>query len=372
MVLKPITPWYDKPRAEVSRGAADPGRSVCSMSLSFACPYGKHPRGGQNPAGRPRGDDLRLSALGVIGLVVAVVAGPTAAQDARRSSATVSLPEARRGFKTVVVRRGSDRQPVPQAPPRVFRTIRYESPVGQLAAYLTPDPRDGKKHPAIIWITGGDSNTIDDGLWKEADPRDDQTAAAYRKAGIVMMFPSLRGGNDNPGVKEGFFGEVDDILAAADHLAKEPYVDASRLYRGGHSTGATLVMLVAASTDRFRGVFSFGPAHNVRGYGPEFLPFDTSNPKEIALRAPALWLHSVRCPTFVFEGTREPANVDSLRAMQKASKNPLIHFHVVKGATHFSILAPTNRLIARKMLQDNGPAPRLSFTDGEVNRPFTQ
>jgi hypothetical protein len=25
------------------------------------------------------------------------------------------------------------------------------------------------------------------------------SAAAYRNAGIVMMFPSLRGGNENPG-----------------------------------------------------------------------------------------------------------------------------------------------------------------------------
>ena len=33
-----------------------------------------------------------------------------------------------------------------------------------------------------------------------------------------MMFPSLRGGNNNPGSKEGFFGEVDDVLAAADLL----------------------------------------------------------------------------------------------------------------------------------------------------------
>ena len=34
-----------------------------------------------------------------------------------------------------------------------------------------------------------------------------------------MMFPSHRGGIDNPGQREGFFGEVDDILAAL------PYVD---------------------------------------------------------------------------------------------------------------------------------------------------
>lgn len=56
-----------------------------------------------------------------------------------------------------------------------------------------------------------------------------------------MMFPSLRGGNDNPGVKEGFLAEVDDVLAAADFLGKQNYVDPGRIYLGGHSTGGTLV-----------------------------------------------------------------------------------------------------------------------------------
>ena len=43
-----------------------------------------------------------------------------------------------------------------------------------------------------------------------------------------MLFPSLRGGNQNPGVKEGFFGEVDDLLAAANFLAKQGFVDPNR------------------------------------------------------------------------------------------------------------------------------------------------
>ena len=34
---------------------------------------------------------------------------------------------------------------------------------GMLAAYLTPNPGDGQKHPAIVWITGGDCHSIGDG-----------------------------------------------------------------------------------------------------------------------------------------------------------------------------------------------------------------
>src|SRR2546425_998049 len=83
------------------------------------------------------------------------------------------------------------------------------------------------------------------------------------------------------GAKEGFLGEVDDVLAAADYLGKQEFVDAKRIYLGGHSTGGTLVLLVAECSERFRAVFSFGPADDVAGYGPEYLPFDTSNRREI-------------------------------------------------------------------------------------------
>jgi dipeptidyl aminopeptidase/acylaminoacyl peptidase len=60
-----------------------------------------------------------------------------------------------------------------------------------------------------------------------------------------MMFPSLRGGNDNPGRHGGFYGEVDDVLAAHDYLSRQPYVDPKRIYPGGHSTGGTLALLTA-------------------------------------------------------------------------------------------------------------------------------
>jgi acetyl esterase/lipase len=283
----------------------------------------------------------------------------------------VSLPEARRGFKTKLVARPSDRRPAPEPPARLFRTARYESPAGRLAAYLSPDPKDGKKHPAIVWITGGDYNSIDEGCWKEGPPSNDQSAAAFRKAGIVMMFPSLRGGNDNPGAKEGFLGEVDDVVAAAEHLAKQPFVDPDRVYLGGHSTGGTLVLLAAESSDRFRAVFSFGPADNVAGYPPEYLPFDRADPREVELRSPGRWLHSVRVPTFVFEGTVQ-GNLGALQTMARASTNAKAHFRPVKGATHFSILAPTTALIAGKILHDDGPECNIAFTDDELNKPFAR
>jgi dipeptidyl aminopeptidase/acylaminoacyl peptidase len=280
-----------------------------------------------------------------------------------------SLVEARKGFRTRLVAQRGEKEPVDPPPPAVFQLVKYDAPAGKLPAYLTPDPRDGKKHPAIVWITGGDCNSIGD-VWSPQPANNDQTASAYRKAGLVMLFPSLRGGNDNPGPKEGFLGEVDDVLAAADFLAKQPDVDPARIYLGGHSTGGTLVLLVAECSDRFRAVFSFGPVEDVAGYGPRsgFLPFDTSNPREVRLRSPGYWLDSIRSPVFVFEGARD-GNLDSLRAMARATTNPHVRFFPVRGATHFSVLAPVNRLIARKVLADDGPKSNLAFTEDELNRP---
>jgi dipeptidyl aminopeptidase/acylaminoacyl peptidase len=279
-----------------------------------------------------------------------------------------SLVEARRGFKTKLVPQNAQRDPVPNPPPEIFRKVVYNSPAGKLAAYISQVPDDGRKRPAIVWITGGDCNSIGD-LWSEAPPDNDQTASAYRKAGIVLMFPSLRGGNTNPGIKEGFLGEVDDVLAAADYLARQESVDPGRIYLGGHSTGGTLVLLVAEATDRFRAVFSFGPASDVSYYPSEFIPFDTSNPREVKLRSPGPWLGSIHGPTFVFEGT-EQGNLSSLQAMAKATTNPMVHFLPVKGATHFSILAPTNALIARKILGDKGSKTNIAFTEQELNQLF--
>jgi dipeptidyl aminopeptidase/acylaminoacyl peptidase len=278
-----------------------------------------------------------------------------------------SLADARKGFQTKLTRRDVSKAAILEPPADVFRKIVYDAPSGKLGAYISPDPKDGKKHPAIVWITGGDCNTIGD-VWTAADPGNDQTAAAYRKAGIIMMFPSLRGGDGNPGVKEGFLGEVDDVLAAANMLATESYVDPSRVYLGGHSTGGTMVLLVAEmGTDKFRSIFSFGPADVISGYGPERCPFDLTNTKEVELRSPLHWLASIKAPTFVFEGN-EQGNIPSLQAMDMASKNPKARFFPVAGVSHFSILAPTNSLIAQKILNDTGPTCNISFTPDELRQ----
>lgn len=284
-------------------------------------------------------------------------------------AAAVDLKTAREGFTTHLIKQTRENSPPDPAPTGVFDLVQYPSPVGSLAAYVSPDPKDGKRHPVVIWLTGGFGNSISRMAWADGMPADnDQSAAAYREAGLAMMYPSLRGGNDNPGFKEGQYGEVDDVLAAAAYLAKLPWVDPQRIYLGGHSTGGTLALLTAeaAAKGQFRAVIAFGPVESVAGYGQEILPFDIKDAKETRLRAPALYLSAISSPTLVIEGDTGTSNSDSLQALRKRSTNPLISFTLAKGMSHFSVLHPANALLAAKILKDDGPAANLQLSSDEI------
>lgn len=284
-----------------------------------------------------------------------------------QSTPDIPLSEARRVFATKLTTPADG--VAPDVPPisSGMRLVSYASNVATLPAYLSVVPQDGVKHPAIVWITGGDCNTIDGGVWGDPSPDNDQTARAFRQAGIVTMYPSLRGGNANRNAKEGFYGEADDVAAAARFLAAQPGVDPQRIYLGGHSTGGTLALLAAECYPKqFRAVFSFGPVDDVSLYGGEIFPhLRNAERKEIQLRSPGYWVSYVGSPTFVFEGEESP-NADCLRTMERNSKSPLTRFFIVPGADHFNVLAPVTRLVAQNILRDNQPQVNLVFTDADI------
>lgn len=292
---------------------------------------------------------LFLFLEGSSGTTVDTAPNSSSSSDASSTGSQQTLREARRGFVTKVVRSGES-YGAPDSPTGSdFELIHYQSPVGRLAAYVTTDPGDGEKRPAIVWITGGDNNSIGD-VWTPNERSNDQSASAFRKAGIVMMFPSQRGGNNNPGRREGFLGEVDDILAATDHLARLPYVDSDQIYLGGHSTGGTMVMLVGACSDRYRAIFSLGPVASAAQYGGEFVYCNPNDEREIALRSPIFWLHSVKTPMYVFEGG-ENGNWDAIQLMVDKNSNPKIQFSRVPGHDHFSVIAPLAEKLADQIVR---------------------
>lgn len=260
---------------------------------------------------------------------------------------TEALSSARKKFPTQIVNIDYLPEPIEKPDNSKFELIHYKSGANSLAAYVTPSPQDGAKHPAIIWIPGGHHNSIED-VWTPRERSNDQTASAFRKAGIVMMFASTRGGNDNPGKREGFFGEVDDILAAAEHLANLPYVDPAQIYLGGHSTGGTLAMLAGESSDKFRAIFALGPVAYAHSYRGDFVYCDPRNTKEMELRSPIYWLSCVSSPMYVFEG-EENGNWDELKKMSDVNLNPNIQFHKVRDHDHFSLISPLTEALAKQL-----------------------
>lgn len=291
-----------------------------------------------------------------------------------------TFPEARAALKSEILERapkgdGSKPDaPVPSgpgAPKPPFDLITYKSPAGELAAYLTPDPKDGKKHPAIIVCTGGFGGIGSSSWFPE------RYTGHFRKAGLVVMCPSWRGQQSNPGRWECFRGEVDDALAALEHVRGLPYVDPSRVYITGHSTGGTMALMVALSTDKVRAAFPLGAKYDIRNVtgGEESwgrpAPFDTSKEEELRARSPIDFIGTIMAPTFAFEGSASPNDLEAPKANELAAKagRPFRHFSIVNG-DHFNIVDCTNALIAAKIAADTGPACAIAIEDGEVQRAF--
>lgn len=270
------------------------------------------------------------------------------------------LVAARAAIKATQILGEADPQPAPRPPAGVFEATSYASPAGRLVAYESPRGT-GPRRPAIIWIAGGFSWGIDAGAWEPGEPFNDQSASQLRVPGIVVMRPALRGASGNPGKPELFLGEVDDILAARAHLAQRPDVDPARIYLGGHSTGGTLALLAAASTDQFRAVFALGPASDPRQYG-DALPAGAPEAEYLA-RAPIGWIGTITSPTFVIEGRAGNAAVLAELGPLAA---PVVKFLEIDNADHFSVIAPTLTAIARAILADRGPRAAIALDPAAI------
>jgi dienelactone hydrolase len=215
--------------------------------------------------------------------------------------------QARSRFKTKLLRKGPSPQPWPMVKsPAGVTEIEYLSGELRLKAWMNRPADESRKHPAVLYLHGG--FYFASGAWDQA--------RLYRDAGFVVLTPILRAENGQPGAWSYFYDEVDDVLAAADYLSKQPYVDASRLFVAGHSTGGTLTLLAALASPRFRAAASFDGAP----YRPDFVnhaknvPFDNSDPHETRLRSPIAYAGSFKCPVRMYHAKEsQGAGLMSLR-----------------------------------------------------------
>jgi dipeptidyl aminopeptidase/acylaminoacyl peptidase len=244
----------------------------------------------------------------------------------------------------------------PETPPVSWmKLVGYPGPLGTMAGYLAGVPETEGRRPAIIWISGG--NTAIGDFWSPQPRANDQSAAAFREAGMVVFYPAVRGLNGNPGQIESHFGELDDLVAATRWLKAQPFVDPDKVYLGGHSSGGTMALLASEYAGEWAGVVAFGPVTDPQFYGNGLWGVQPVRNKDIAgqrLRAPINWLASITAPTLVLEGRQ--GNAGEIAAFAKANSNPKARFHVVEGCTHFAILRPASELIAPAMRDGDFPA----------------
>ena len=273
-----------------------------------------------------------------------------------------NLKEARKGHVTKLVTNAREVEQLVAPPADLFDLVKYPSSAGKLAAYISKPVDHTKKQPAIIWITGGfPSGGGGEYLWDKPDRKNDQSAQQYRDAGMVMMYPTFRGANGNPGKIEGFYGEVDDVISAYDYLSKLSYVDRKKIYLGGHSTGATLALLVAETTDKFRGVICIGGIDDPHHYGVKRVHYPPQNLKERKLRAPIHFLDGVKVPTLIVEGTE--GNYDSVITLKESTENKKITFAGVDQADHFNVLYPLNKFLAKSLVKNSDALKKIEVKD---------
>lgn len=296
-----------------------------------------------NPQTTPRANTRSIDPLGQRGEARGVEQPPN--QDVVRRT----FAEAREGFKTRITESDRYLEP-PQEPPRgTFELITYPSPIGDMHAYISPRPGgEGARMPLVIYKVGGFSNAIGDVAWTPSPGINDQSGAQFREAGMLMMYPSLRGAHDNPGQPEGLLGEVDDMIAAIAYAKTLDYVDPERIYLVGHSTGGTLALLTAAALPEgaLAEVIAYGPVARASMYGQDMVPFNINNREESSLRSPVDWLDDIAIRTTIIEG--EHGNLDSAKHIDVITDNPLIEVRILEGRDHFEYLAKENSEAAKR------------------------
>ena len=240
---------------------------------------------------------------------------------------------ARSRFQTKLLRQGPPPDKgSPISPPQDVSEVVYSSGDLRLKAWVSRPAHPDRKSSAVLFLHGGFEFTKGD--WEQSKP--------YRDAGFIVLTPMLRAENGQPGSFSYFYDEVDDVVAAAEYLAKLPYVDPKRVFVAGHSVGGTLTLLAALTTQRFRAATSFSGA----AFWPEFadsktLPFDRARPEEIRMRSPIAYASSFRCPLRMYFGSAEESffGLKSRRTAQLARKAGLDAEAVAVDGDHGSHVA---------------------------------
>lgn len=235
---------------------------------------------------------------------------------------------------------------LPQSRPAgTLDSVTYRSGDLALPAWVyTPPRRAGQRLPALLYLHPGFLLSASRAA----------CASPFMAAGMVVMWPMLRGENGNPGRVELFFGEVDDAVAAARWLAAQPQVDTQRIYAFGWSSGGGISALLSLTDAPIRHSGSSGGM-----YGPNLSqgkpPYDTSSSSEWEMRSLPANIRWMRHPHYAYvEQGDDGFWVSSLLLIQRATqgRRTLLHLTMLPG-DHFSIYPEAVRRYLNEVLADS-------------------
>jgi uncharacterized protein len=120
-------------------------------------------------------------------------------------------------------------------------------------------PKDSKKHPAVLFITGVSCYSVDFGL--DTSRTELALLRGFTRNGFVTMRIDRPGMGDSKGQKacmmDDLNGEAEHYKAALHALKNHPVVDSNRIYLFGHSMGAVFAPMVA-SVSNVKGIITYG------------------------------------------------------------------------------------------------------------------
>ena len=274
-----------------------------------------------------------LSYLAVFASSVQLLVSCSGAGSALRSK---PLTELKKEHKTELVKAGPSPQEYSNAPPVGAEVVHYESDGRKLLAWVMKPKIEGKR-PAVLFAHGGDALGAEDA----------NSILPFLNTGFLVILPSWRGENGNPGNYESCYGEVDDAVNAIEYLKTRPDVDSSLIFAAGHSIGGTVVMLLAESSDSVKKVAACGglPSMETLFGGYPDAPFKDSR-IEKNLRSPREHVQDLKCPLLLCYGDKGRGEkrmfklAESLKRMSdKKQGNPEVRVVQLKGADHFTALS---------------------------------
>lgn len=219
-----------------------------------------------------------------------------------------------------------------------IKKIIYPSGNFQLQALLSTVNIDTtKRKAAVVYLHGGFALGASD----IAD------CESLINEAYIVLAPSYRAENGNDGNFELFMGEVDDAKAAIKWLAKQTYVDTSRIYVIGHSIGGGIASMLSLQKDLpVKYTASIGGLYNGEFKGWEqIVPFDINNPTEKKMRVLVENIWFMNLPHIAFFGAQDSTFTPDLDYYGQLIKGTKLRIEKVRG-NHLESLQPAiNRFI---------------------------